>query len=457
MSILSELVNAYLHRIPDFRGKWRLLAPFARLLNDTPVRSRYGGVVVGLDLRDRTNHLGVLGRYGAIVSGEVEKLAEGHCFVDVGANCGVFSLLAAQRVGPSGLVVSFEPCFATFAKLVRNIGLNDAANVLPFNMAVAAFTRPDLLDRASQGHSGRYAIARGPVDEGEMITSLSIKDFPGLLQIIGERPITVKIDVEGFEHSALQGLAPILALPNTNNVVVEIDSQNLASYGVTPAAVYSLLESLGFQRADQQGEADHFDAVFSRGRPPAAPAALPPLRSSIAPRRGTYRAKAVTGRIARFAALLLVVAAGWGTVQGASWLQQKEFVDEALQSHNVAQARVRLRLSEPARFNVPGLASVARITIPSLPAGWRVSEVQLFPSESGPSLQLIIKRSGGTPVSLFATREDIAAPSSPDVVTRDGNSIAYWQEGDLAYALIGQSPAAEIDRMAEDLADNVIS
>lgn len=460
MSILSALLNAYLHRIPEFRGKWRLLVPFSRFLDDTPVRSRYGGVVVGLDLHDRTNQLGVLGGYGAAVSGEVEKLAKGHCFIDVGANCGIFSLLAAQRAGPSGLVVSFEPCLATFAKLVRNIGLNDAGNVLPFNMAVAALTGPDLLDRGSKGHSGRYAIANGPVDEGEMITSLSIKDFPGLLQVIGERPIMVKIDVEGFEHSVLQGLAPILALPNTNDVVIEIDYQNLARYGRTPAAVYSLLESHGFRRVDQRRGLDHFDAVFSRDPSPPTRTARPPPRKLIAPPRRALGWAAVTVRshqAARFAALLLIVAAGLGTFQGALWFQHSQFVEAALQSYNVAQARTRLRRSPPARFDVAGLESEARVTIPTLPPGWRVREVQLFPSESGPSLQLKISRRGAAPISLFATRDSEVAPSKPDVVTRGGNSIAYWQEGELAYALIGKGSPAEIDRIAEDLANNVIS
>ena len=39
----------------------------------------------------------------------VEHLRPGAVFVDVGANCGYFSMLAAGLVGPSGRVFSFEP------------------------------------------------------------------------------------------------------------------------------------------------------------------------------------------------------------------------------------------------------------------------------------------------------------------------------------------------------------
>ncbi|GGE01786.1 hypothetical protein GCM10011529_05200 [Polymorphobacter glacialis] len=52
--ILSFLLNGYLHRLPNFRGKWRLLRPLARFLDGTPVRSRYG-VTLSLAVNDRTN------------------------------------------------------------------------------------------------------------------------------------------------------------------------------------------------------------------------------------------------------------------------------------------------------------------------------------------------------------------------------------------------------------------
>ena len=460
MSILSLILNGYLHHLPDFRGKWRLLAPFRRFLDGQPVRSRYSGVIVGLDVKDRTNQLGVMGKYGAAVPAEIGKLAEGHCFIDVGANCGVFSLLAAERVGPSGLVLAFEPCFSTFTKLVRNIGLNCSHNTLPFNLAVGTATKPDLLDRGPKGHSGKYAIANGPAENCEIITSLSIDDFPGILKIIADRKIMIKIDVEGFELSVLKGLASILENSNTYKVIVEIDDRNLGKYGVNQQHIYSLLDRYGFERADDPNGRNHFDAVFSRGTQPPLPAARMPRHKPLPPQRAFSTAVATwPRRAAAIAAAVLILAAGWGTVQAGYRLsravEHEQFVEEALQSHWIAQTRIRLRRSPAAEYDVGGLASEARIMIPHLPPGWRVSEVQLFPSESGPALQLLIRKNGAEPISLFAARHRNAAPVKPDVVTRDGNSIAYWQEGEQAYAIIGTRPPAEIDRLAEDVADNL--
>jgi FkbM family methyltransferase len=462
-SVFSKLLNFYLHGLPEFRGKWRLLSPFAALIDGTAVRSRYG-VLLGLDVHDRTNQLCVLGRYGSTVSSEVEKLEEGHCFIDVGANCGVFSLLAARRVGPDGLVVSFEPCFTTFAKLVRNIGLNALENVLPFNMAIATLTRPDLLDSGSVGHSGRYAIAREPIETGERIMSLAIDDFPGLMKLIGDRPIIVKIDVEGFEHAVLQGLEPILAQQQTRGVVVEIDQRNLSRYGADPQTIYALLEGHGFTRAGPAGGETHFDAVFHRNGPMPVRAALPayptPTRHSRQRAAVAQKQKPRWRAMPQVAAAMLLLVGGWMAGEGGFLSNpgqaEEYFVQEALQSHDIAQVRARLRRSPPSVFNMSELGSFAQIALPVLPAGWRVTDVQLFPSDSGPSLQMTITNGKSAPISLFAVRDDKVAPAQPAVLTRDGKTIAYWQEGDLAYALTGTTPPAEMDRMAEDIADNVV-
>lgn len=461
--VRSWLLNLYIHHLPRFRGKWRLLAPFAQMLDGTPVRSSYGDVRLSFDVRDRTHLLGLTGKYGERVSNEVEGLQPGDCFIDVGANCGVFTLMAADRVGPDGLVVAFEPCFTTFAKLIRNIGLNAFDNVLPFNMALSALTRPELLDSSAAGHSGRFAIANDPVAAGERVMTLSISDFPGLLKLIGERSIIVKIDVEGFEYAVLQGLQPILALPQTCAVVVEVDDRNLARYGADAKAVFDLLERHGFARANPGESGQHFDAVFHR----QAVATFPPLpRVAPRPRRPARTVPAYSLRqsgvayLSSVAAAILALVGGWFLVgQGAPidrGQAEEYFIREALQSHHVAEMRAVLRRSPPTVFNVGEVGSFARIALPILPAGWRITDVQLFPSDSGPSLQMTITNDIGRPISLFAVRDDDVAPAKPAVLTRNGKTVAYWQEGHLAYALISKRKRpAELDRLAEDIADNV--
>src|SRR5262249_684607 len=63
-------------------------------------------------------------------------LRPGDVFVDVGANVGYFSPLAARAVGPLGRVIAFEPTPPTLEELRHNVALNDLQNVTVHGEAV---------------------------------------------------------------------------------------------------------------------------------------------------------------------------------------------------------------------------------------------------------------------------------------------------------------------------------
>src|SRR3546814_814127 len=174
-TLFGGVINAYLHGLPSFRGKWRLLQWMEPLLRGTPVRSHYGPVQLRLYPGDRTNRHCILGTYNNVVPDEVERLEEGDCFIDVGANCGLFSIMAGQRVGPGGLVLAFEPCQQTFSRLVDNIETNGLKNILPFRLALADMSGIVELDSGSTGHYGRYAIASASSGgESEPVAAVSM-------------------------------------------------------------------------------------------------------------------------------------------------------------------------------------------------------------------------------------------------------------------------------------------
>src|SRR3546814_17565145 len=79
---------------------------------------------------------------------------------------------------------------------------------------------------------------------------------------------------------------------------------------------------------------------------------------------------------------------------------------------------------------------------------------QILPYDEGRAVQVMVSNGQGEVMSLFAVRADMDAPVNPDVVSEGGDSIAYWQEGDLAYALTGDASEAELDRIAERLASD---
>src|SRR3546814_19796533 len=136
--------------------------------------------------------------------------------------------MAGQRVGPGGLVLAFEPCQQTFSRLVDNIETNGLKNILPFRLALADMSGIVELDSGSTGHSGRYAIASASSGgESEPVAAVSMAGLAALTEIIGDRPTTVKIDVEGIDLSSLHGQTPILLRTATRLRLLQVDDKNL--------------------------------------------------------------------------------------------------------------------------------------------------------------------------------------------------------------------------------------
>lgn len=528
--VRRALLNAYLHRLPYFTGKWKLLRLVKYLVDGTPVRSRYGVDMV-IDIGDRTNHYCVLGRYDDVVPREAMRLREGDAWFGVGANCGLFSLIAARRVGPSGLVVCFEPCFATYTKLVSNIALNGYENVIPFNLALAERTELLDLDISTSGHTGRFSIATDGSRETTRVAAVNTADFTALGLLLGDRRTTVKIDVEGFELAVLHALRPILQRRETDRVVVEIDGGNMARYGAVPDQIFDFLRAMGFAPTIDRGPGQHYDEVFVRESVaasvevphPAADEAMV-LRPALVPDNVAISTAEFTAYVDRTLDLDRVIAVedylsehpadaarvaadlrarhalglatgaplhaasdkalpgvrrrGMGVAMGMAMAAAlagvlvvgpqdiiratggnaaaatPKYVDEALESHRAAVLRASMRSQpEAPHFDPKEFMHATGIAIPPLPRGWVILDAQLFPSDKGPSLYLSVRTHNNAILSVFAVHGPTKAPAEPDAVRYHGYSVAFWQQGDVSYALMGNAPPGELHRVADLLDD----
>ncbi|WP_442679078.1 anti-sigma factor family protein [Sphingomonas sp. ASY06-1R] len=131
------------------------------------------------------------------------------------------------------------------------------------------------------------------------------------------------------------------------------------------------------------------------------------------------------------------------------------YVGDAIQAYHTSLIRADMPSQlETTRFDARDVQRFTRIRIPVLPAGWRITDVQLFPSEEGPALQLMVRIADGQTVSLFAVRSRTDAPAQPATVQKGRTTVAYWRNGDMAYALTGVDAPAALDLAAKDLADN---
>ncbi|WP_420144553.1 anti-sigma factor family protein [Sphingobium sp.] len=132
-----------------------------------------------------------------------------------------------------------------------------------------------------------------------------------------------------------------------------------------------------------------------------------------------------------------------------------DYVDYAVNSHRIAMMRAAMVSQvETPHYNAQEIATNTRIAMPQLPTDWRVTDVQLFPTERGPALVIAVKTQDGQDFSLFALRDRSRAPERPDAVQEGTESVAYWRRGDMSYALTGATEPGLIDATAEALTRN---
>jgi FkbM family methyltransferase len=132
-------------------------------------------------------------------------LNPGNVAYDIGANVGIYSLLASRRVGSAGYIYAFEPSERNLYFLRRHLILNRIENCLVIPAAVTEATGRRRFDSASwDPHMGRLSESGGST-----VQALSLDSFTYSDQIV-RPPTLMKIDVEGAELEVLRGGMRIL-------------------------------------------------------------------------------------------------------------------------------------------------------------------------------------------------------------------------------------------------------
>ena len=228
---------------PDVRGKQWCSRALTRLLGPVPLLSPDG---IWLETRlCSAMDLSFLDPGGGghdLIRKAIATLRPGDRMLDVGANTGFLTLLASRQVGPSGLVIAVEPSQREFQRLLANLNLNRASNVLALNLAGGdqpgisqLMIEPDHTGLNRIGHNGQAS------SEGQPCQVLPLAALD-----LGELAL-VKIDTEGFELFTLRGLEPLLLKQRIRRLVVEISPMFLQRHKQTPTDIYDLLASHGYR------------------------------------------------------------------------------------------------------------------------------------------------------------------------------------------------------------------
>ena len=139
-------------------------------------------------------------------------LESGMTVVDIGANDGFYTSLAAAKVGAGGRVISFEPSPREFERLTANVALNRFENVETVRKGVAERAGTASFKIAGYEHEGQNTLGDFVWDVRES-TEETI-ELTTLDEELAGRNLTrldvIKIDIEGAELRALRGAVETL-------------------------------------------------------------------------------------------------------------------------------------------------------------------------------------------------------------------------------------------------------
>ena len=186
-------------------------------------------------------------------------LRPGMNVLDIGANIGLYSIIASKIVGERGKVWAFEPSSETYERLMANLALNGISSVEVVKIALADVISDWLVLRRDPGYrdGDRYlstrrktnaAVAGKADDLGDTeVVEVTSLDYYFTSREEGLPRIDfAKIDIEGGELSALRGGRQLLTNSPDVVLMLECTPEGCFLAGHTQEEVFQFLRRLGF-------------------------------------------------------------------------------------------------------------------------------------------------------------------------------------------------------------------
>lgn len=173
-----------------------------------------------------------------------EQLKTGQTFVDVGANIGYYTLIAARCVGPAGRAFAFEPDPTNFQLLQKNISANGYTNATPVNKALSSKTGTTklYLNPANRGDHRIYDS-----HDGRPSVEIKTTTLDSFFKKLDKEVHFIKMDIQGAETAALSGMKGLIGKNKGLKLVTEFSPGALKAFGADPRKYLKDLQALGFR------------------------------------------------------------------------------------------------------------------------------------------------------------------------------------------------------------------
>ena len=252
--LVHGMLKSYVRSFPINRGKshvlsrlWKPLS-FGHYLRET--RLRQANVRMRCDISKLVQRQ--IYFYGAYEEDTCQvwvKMAKtAQTIIDVGANVGLYSLLAAATSSHAA-IHAFEPTSEVFDRFVENVRLNGFLNVVANRAGVGRASGKSFLhfcagsDGSNEGMN--YVSSESVSRSDTAVEVVSVDDYCRAREI--DSIDLLKLDIEGGEYDALLGAERFLARKAINCIFVELTEWAANRNGHSTRDIKRLLSTAGYE------------------------------------------------------------------------------------------------------------------------------------------------------------------------------------------------------------------
>jgi FkbM family methyltransferase len=154
--------------------------------------------------------------------------------IDIGAFIGYYTLIFAKLVGDKGKVFAFEPYPTSFSILEKNVKVNDYRNII-------------LEKKGISNTNHKSSFFPHETDKDDESTETEFVSLDEYFKNYEGRVDFIKMDIEGAEKLAIEGMQSILRKNKNIKILTEFHPIALKEFGTEPIDYLQILRGYGFE------------------------------------------------------------------------------------------------------------------------------------------------------------------------------------------------------------------
>ena len=158
-------------------------------------------------------------------------------FIDIGANVGVYTILASSEVGAN--TIAIEPIPSTFKNLIENINVNQIQEKVK-SLNIGLGSKKDIIRFTQTLDTVNHVATQNEIDA----INVEVEKLDTIAK--NKKPLLIKMDVEGFETDVLNGSEEVLKSKDLKAIIIELNGSG-ERYGYDENQIHIKLLDNGFK------------------------------------------------------------------------------------------------------------------------------------------------------------------------------------------------------------------